>query len=78
MEINTINSGNISSIDKMKLIFISSYKDTLVGSKYLVGKMEMIIISFYNVSLVVKMDSAIFLMMVSVTLHWSVTCSCFV
>ena len=34
MEINTISFGNISSVDKMKIIFISSYKDTLIGSKF--------------------------------------------
>ena len=73
MEINTISFGNISSVDKMKIIFISSYQDTLVGIKSLVGKMEMIIISFDKVSLVVKMHSAIFLVMVLATILWSVT-----
>ena len=57
----------------MKIIFISSYKDNLVGSKILAGKMEMIIISFDKVSLVVKMHSAIFLVMGLATLLWSVT-----
>ena len=66
---NTISYGNISSVDKMKIIFNSSYKDTLVGGKILVGRMEMIIISFYKVLFVVKMHSAIFLIIVL----WSVT-----
>ena len=71
-EINTVSYGNIASVYKMKIIFISSYKDTLIGSKILVGKMEMIIISFFKVSLVIKMHSAIFLIMLSATFLWSV------
>ena len=62
---------NISSVDKRNKNFISSYKD-LVGINILFGRMEMIIIGFYKVSLVVKMHSATFLIMVSVTLLWSV------
>ena len=63
---------NYTLVGKITVIIISSYKDTLVGSKILVSKMEMIIISFYKVSLVLKCIRNI-LIMVSATLLWSVT-----
>ena len=53
-----ISFGNISSVDEMEVILSVSRKDPLVASEILVGKIEIIIISFYKVSLVVKKDSA--------------------